>query len=289
MNTHHEKHEDCTHAEHDGKSHGHHIHSLEEQVPVPARAILSRDDLERFQTSAAKDQYLGFIIRLNDAVKNIPLTFPTQKSKGVQGLLDLSQTLKGWIDEIPPQEVGLSRFGNASFRTWYDRLKEEKHALLSTFVPEEHVKEISGYLQESFGNRKRIDFGTGHEASFMCFLLCLYEVGVLTTDDDKAVVLNVFWDYIKLTRKLQFMYWLEPAGSHGVWGLDDYHFLPFLFGSAQLFDHKYLRPKSIHDKFILEDMSDQYMYFSCIQHINAVFWINVDQKRVFTLALSNVR
>lgn len=98
----------------------------------------------------------------------------------------------------------------------------------------------------------------------------LEKLGILTPAEDKFVVLRIFPQYLSLMRQLQLTYWLEPAGSQGVWGLDDYHFLPFLFGAAQLVGHPHIRPKSIHDSDVLDGYAAEYLYLEAISFIKKV-------------------
>ena len=234
---------------------------------LPKRSILTSQDLKDFQSSTAYQSFTGFLEALNESVKDRSLLDPLEVSPAVQQVLDLLDTLEGWCQVIPPQNTS-SRFGDPAFQTWFDRLDQQRLTLLS-WLPS-HQEEASIYLLHSFGNRKRIDYGTGHEAHFIAFLLCLQQIGWVSQVDYAGLVLRVFWKYIRVMRVLQCKYWLEPAGSHGVWGLDDYHFLPFYFGASQLASHRYLKPKSIHNQEVLEEFSKHYMYLSCVKFVNSV-------------------
>ena len=76
------------------------------------------------------------------------------------------------------------------------------------------VHEVQIYLEDSFGNSTRIDYGTGHEMAFVMFLACLFHAGIYDIKKDPcAVGLIVFGRYMNLVRKLQITYRMEPAGS----------------------------------------------------------------------------
>lgn len=62
--------------------------------------------------------------------------------------------------------------------------------------PKEAVPEVTKYFVESWGNRKRIDYGTGHEASFLAWLYCFHKLRLIKQEDFKAVVIKVFFKYV---------------------------------------------------------------------------------------------
>ncbi|KIJ43842.1 hypothetical protein M422DRAFT_60272 [Sphaerobolus stellatus SS14] len=239
---------------------------------IPRKGILSKADLEAFQRSETHKTVISYIEALNESVVGVKLTDECTTSAGVEAILSVLQKVQDLALATPPVDNAGSRFGNPAFRTFHDKLAEAAPALHAGLpgLPSESIKEVSVYFQEAWGSRTRIDYGSGMELNFLCWLICLQKLGVVHESDARALVLRVFWRYIEVMRVLQSSYWLEPAGSHGVWGLDDYHFLPFLFGAAQLKGHKYFRPKSIHDPEILDEYSKDYMYFACIKFINSI-------------------
>ncbi|CAM6116890.1 unnamed protein product [Calypogeia fissa] len=239
---------------------------------APRKRINSPADIERFQQSDAGKTFIGFVVGLSDSVVGMKLSDYCRESPLIRSLVGILGKMSEWVDELPPRQQP-ARYGNLAFRDWQGRLEQDGPDLVKQILPEhlrEAVVELFPYFADSFGNATRIDYGTGHEVNFAAFLLCLVRLGLVKQDDYQAIVIRVFVKYLDLMRKLQTTYWLEPAGSHGVWGLDDYHFLPFIFGAAQLVDHKYMKPKSIHNQDILDNFGKDYFYLGCIEFVKKV-------------------
>jgi serine/threonine-protein phosphatase 2A activator len=230
---------------------------------VPVKRINDGDDVTFFLASKAYAEIMTFIFQLNTAMLprriHDPQTNTTSAKEWrindtdvpcppvVHNLAKLLETLTAIIDEAPP-DPGPRRFGNVSFRTWYDLVRDRVPDLLNEHLPQQVLTftstsdvsaktELSAYLTGSFGSSQRLDYGTGHELSFLAFLGCLWKLGAFPPSHDgdieRAIVLHVIEPYLVLIRRLILTYTLEPAGSHGVWGLDDHAFLPYILGSAQ--------------------------------------------------------
>ncbi|KAL1903110.1 Serine/threonine-protein phosphatase 2A activator 2 [Sporothrix stenoceras] len=209
--------------------------------------------------------------------KNLP---QRRLSPAVQGLLSILDETEALVYANPPDDAGGSRFGNKRFRGFVDQVRQRAPQWHKEKLGMEEtegegggvtvISEAATYLGQAFGNRARIDYGSGHELHFVVWLLCLYQLGLVTREDMPALVLCVFSRYLDVMRLVQTTYYLEPAGSHGVWGLDDYQFLPFLFGAAQLLHHRYITPRAVHQPLTLEQFGDDYLYLGQVRFVNSI-------------------
>ncbi|SGZ54593.1 CIC11C00000004899 [Sungouiella intermedia] len=148
----------------------------------------------------------------------------------VIGILDNCNLL---IDETPPFE-GPRRYGNLACREWHVKIEANAGTWLQAFSSNRGLNdELGYYLLNSFGSALRLDYGSGHELSYVAFIGGLMECGFLERDVLGSDLLAIFARYYEITRRLIVEYNLEPAGSHGVWGLDDHFHFIYILGAAQ--------------------------------------------------------
>lgn len=250
---------------------------------VPTKKVADKADVDVFQRSDAYRVLVQWLETLNAVALRrsgaSALRDEAERGGGPGGpvarLRTLLRRLHELLDAVPPAE-GSMRFGNKAFRTWHQKLVEEAPAILAPALfggeaaeawHAAAVAEVSPYFLDSFGNPTRIDYGTGHELHFVLFLYCLFALGVLRQEHLPAVVGVVFKEYLDVARRVQVQYGLEPAGSRGVWCLDDYQFLPFYWGAAQLVGQADWLPSAVLNESVMRDLKDEYLYFGCIHYI----------------------
>ena len=239
-----------------------------------SKKITHPDLLNTFLNGKTYALIVNFIKMLQNSVKS-KSNSQVQKSTNpcFLGLEKLFDQLDVFFNEIP-LSTKEQRFGNTAFKVFRDKVEKNYDNLLKLVLVPKYdsglALELKNYLLDCFGSYQRLDYGTGHELNFLCFILVLFCCGYYKETDFSAIVVHIFFRYIAFVRKIQVHFQLEPAGAHGVWGLDEYQFLSFLIGSAQLIDNKNITPSQAIDDDILEQYKDDYMYLSCIKHIKTV-------------------
>ena len=237
---------------------------------APKRYIYDNHDLALFQSSKLHEDLLLFISSLNSSVRGKSAT--PSMSPFLERVVKMLSTLEDWLLDYPPIQQPM-RYGNIAFRDWYSKMLREAEHQCASLLPEDcraHALEVATYLCESFGNATRIDFGTGHELAFIFFLCSLCKLKLIAPEDLLAVGLRVIPAYLRLCRSLQRRYGLEPAGSHGVWCLDDYHFIVFILGSSQLVGHPHIHPRDALKLDVMQEFGKEYMYLDALNFICSV-------------------
>lgn len=295
-----------------------------QEFRVPEKCIQTHADVETFTRSPGYTRLIAFLDHLNASVSPLASQTPQnvtredgfarpvmsverfytncasiEVSPEVQGVINILSALKELVSQCPPS-TGPRRFGNVAYREWYHLAIQQTPILIDKFLPlgilqpNSHGKsaklELNSYLIGSFGSQQRLDYGTGHELSFLAFLCGVWVLGGFAARrDEQALVLRVFPSYLDLIRTLVRTYTLEPAGSHGVWGLDDHSFLPYIFGSSQLTteapstgrepnyaQYSIPKPGDVTNKAIVDAWRERNLYFEAIGFIYDVkkgsFW-----------------
>lgn len=224
------------------------------------KEIKNDEDLRLFVLSPAYEGLCTYLKSMAKAVEGLPHATADQNML----LSALLREVRQLAESTPPAPLRPDqRYGNPAFRAFAEKLAKVCQPYL-TELNVDVADELTTYILGSFGNETRIDYGTGHELHFLAFLACT------KTAASPASLALLFNEYVKLSRWIIERYRLEPAGSHGVWGLDDHHHAIYVIGAHQMIGNPDgLMPHDSIDPHVIQRYADRYIYLQCISNVMA--------------------
>lgn len=140
----------------------------------PTRRILSPRDHQLFLASDTYTLLLSFVFSLTESVqdKKISDIEKEELSPLVKCILEILDEVAECVNSCPPEDQGGSRFGNPAFRVFLDKVGQSSDSWQERLgIEDGGAREEAGtYFKQAFGNRTRIDYGSGHELNFMVWL-----------------------------------------------------------------------------------------------------------------------
>ncbi|KAI5181173.1 serine/threonine-protein phosphatase 2A activator [Nematocida sp. AWRm80] len=239
-------------------------------------------EVNRFKSSSA---YKDILRMVNETSKSIIEGNIIDRGTILDKIISL-------INNTPIEQSQENRYGNKAFVVLMNKLDGCVVEIINS-IPAKYstaslnssaVKILSEYLINSFGNRTRIDYGTGHELNYFCFLIVLNKLNVIGVND----IFTLLKEYFTIVRTLILKYKLEPAGSRGAWGIDDYQLLPFLFGTSEILSNTHntsLTISQLHNK-------NKYLYYTAYKynyiHKNINILNTIDTNKIVDINSINI-
>jgi len=167
-------------------------------IMKPIKKIDTENLMIKWQKSQAYSSIVSFIKVVNSLIVDGSSLDAINVSENIESFVSLLECLTEKIDDFPPINRP-RRFGNTAFTKCCSWLNGNLLELVDKYLfgrlndKNDKIKagEVGTYLLEEIGHPQRIDYWSGHELSFIAFLICLFDVKYLdATANGKADVAN---------------------------------------------------------------------------------------------------
>ncbi|KMZ09964.1 serine/threonine-protein phosphatase 2A activator [Drosophila simulans] len=240
----------------------------------PVKQVRSLEDLDRWVRSQAYYDIIAYISNTSKAIQGHRLTQAFPVTEQMRRLGEIFDGLEQLIVEHTPKmedsnlALPFGQVRSKAYRTWMRQMYQHVFSKLDEAINVncKHINELGQYLRRSFGNANTLDFGPANELMFLFFLCGLFRAGILLAKDTVAAALMLFNRYVNVVRRLISTYGLTIAKDPAC-TIEDYYFLPYLWGAAQLSLNSPFSPMQCEQGKIMDSYRQDYMMLEIIDHL----------------------